>query len=112
MRRSFARLKWELSEVFEKDLLSDGDDEGEDGTTRELESKDDSVNQFIEISRELSQRGYRFVLPVRKLIEKYEEEMRKNIENKVILNELEEQIEKIGKRKRKYLQRMTSKINK
>jgi uncharacterized protein (DUF1697 family) len=110
---NITRLKWELSEVFEKDLLADEGYEGE--VSPELESTDehdDAVKEFIEISKEITQHGYKFIPPIKKLIDKYEEEMRKNIENKEIMNELEEKIDKIGKRKRKHLKRIAKQIHK
>lgn len=110
---NITRLKWELSEVFEKDLLADEGYEGE--VSPELESTDehdDAVKEFIEILKEITQHGYKFIPPIKKLIDKYEEEMRKNIENKEIMNELEEKIDKIGKRKRKHLKRIAKQIHK
>ncbi|EIM65303.1 hypothetical protein [Desulfobacter postgatei] len=107
---NITRLKWELSELFEKDLLSDeiANDSSYDAGGREL--KESSADEFVDLAREISNRGYKFVPSVKSLIDKYEEEREKNEKNTDKLAELEKEIDKFGKRKQKYLKRASGKI--
>ena len=106
---NITRLKWVLADLFEKDLFNEQNGLNDEDSTKEG-TNDSKVEEFIEISKEISQRGYRFVPSVRQLIEKYEEEHEKNIENNERLNELENEIQKFGKGKKKYLKRIANKI--
>ena len=108
---NITRLKWELSEVFEKDLLSDEEEQGNINNFEEGDKGEFHVDEFLEIAHEINGRGYKFVPSVRKLIDKYEEEKKRNIKNTEILAKLEKEIDKFGKRKQKYLKRVTRKID-
>ena len=108
---NITRLRWELSEIFEKDLLSD-EEEHENINNFEVGDIDEILaDEFMEIANEINERGYKFVPSVRKLIDKYEEEKQKNIKNAETLAELEKEIDKFGRRRQKYLRRVTRKID-
>jgi hypothetical protein len=108
---NITRLKWELSELFEKDLLSDEENKETSNYFEESEKGKSHADEFVDIAREIEMHGYTFVPSVKNLIDKYEEEREKNVKNTDKLAELEKEIDKFGKRKQKYLKRVSSKID-
>lgn len=109
---NITRLKWELAEVFEGDLLTDLVEDETDKEMYKTDVENSEVDEFMEMLKEIDSRGYKFIPAIKMLIDKYKEEREKNLINTDTINELEEQIEKIGKRKRKYLRRVASKFEK
>jgi hypothetical protein len=107
---NITRLKWELSELFEKDLLSDEEVDTRKGS-EETEQEESCADGFLDMAREIKKRGYKFVPSVKNLIDKYEQEREKNVRNTDKLAELEKEIDKFGKRKQKYLKRVSSQID-
>ncbi len=106
---NLTRLKYELADVFTSKLF-ESNGKYEENAEDDLRSKNELMESFIETSKELENKGYKFIPSVKALIDNYQDMYAENQEKEDRLKEMEKQIELFGKRKQKYLKRMAKKI--
>ena len=89
---NLTRLKYELADVFTSKLF-ESNGKYEENAETDLNSKHELMESFIETSKELEDKGYKFIPSVKALIDNYQDIYAENQKKENRLKEMEQQIE-------------------
>ena len=92
----------------EEDLIdSNYDDDPKDNDSKASFAHNDNLDDFVKFAKEIQSKGYKMIPAAEKMISTYEEMMLKNEEKEKKYTRIEEELNKVGKRKQGYIRRVS-----